>query len=161
MSDATFEEGAYSDRPLRLSIESAEDLQIASALLQDAVGLAGEITWMPRRRRLAILVNRFRWEDREPAEEAGRRFERVRSALVFDSVVSVRARGLAPDDGETIYALLAMTHSADEDGRERILLTIAGDGELALDVDCIDARLIDLTQPWEAKSATAPKHEIE
>ncbi|MEO1318247.1 MAG: DUF2948 family protein, partial [Pseudomonadota bacterium] len=79
--DARFEEAPVTDRPLRLRAESAEDLQIISSLVQDAVARASDVAWMRRKRRLVLLINRFRWEDAEAAEREGRPFERVRSAL--------------------------------------------------------------------------------
>ena len=57
MADARFEDGQ--DKPLRLRAESVQDLSVLSALLQDAVLPSSEISWMPRRHRLAVLVNRY------------------------------------------------------------------------------------------------------
>ena len=156
MQDATFEEGAYAERPLRIAAVTQEDLQVASALIQDAVGLVGEISWMPKRRRLVLLVNRFRWEDEtdEGAQAKGAR--RVRTALVFDDVLTVRGRGLDPRESDTVYALLAMQFDPGQDGTGTLTLQLAGDGDLALHVECIDMHLIDLTRPWAAKGA--PSH---
>ena len=42
--DARFLDVARSDQPLRLGIASVGDLEVASALIQDCVGLAGEIS---------------------------------------------------------------------------------------------------------------------
>ena len=160
MTDARFEDAGFADVPLRLAIESPDDVPVVSALLQDAVGLAGEITWMPRRHRLTMLLNRFRWEDHAAAERDGRAFERVRSALIFDGVLHVKASGLDPRERETIFSLLQITFEPGEDGAGRVVLALAGDGALALDVECLDARLIDLTRPWEARAGKAPDHDL-
>ena len=157
--DARFHDVAPTDQPLRLGIASADDLEIASALIQDCVGMAGEISWMPRRRRLALLVNRFRWEDREAAERQRRSFERVRTALVFDSVLAVRASGLDPADKETVYSILRMTFEEGEAPAGTLTLDLAGDGALALDVECIDGQVLDLSRPWITRSA--PDHKLE
>lgn len=159
MSDATFEDGTYNDRPLRLGVESVEDLQVAATLVQDAVGIASEISWMPKRRRLVMLLNRFRWEDRDAAEREGRPPERVRCALMFDDVIRVRAQGLPPGDSETVYSVLTAGFEPGPDGTGQILLTLAGDGLLALDVECLSMRLTDLTRPWEARRT--PEHGAE
>lgn len=158
MEDARFEDGAGTDAPLRLMVETAEDLQVASTLLQDAVGTAGEISWMPRRRRLALLVNRFRWEDHVAAERQQRPFERVRTAVLIDSVLSVRTRGLDPRDKEMTYALLGLAFEPGEDGAGQLVLQLAGDGDLALDVECLDLRLTDMSKPWVSK-AGRPDHD--
>ena len=62
MTDARFEEGG--EGPLRLVAQDAEDLRIISTLVQDAVLSARALKFDPRRRRFALLLNRFRWEDR-------------------------------------------------------------------------------------------------
>ncbi|MGF1502482.1 MAG: DUF2948 family protein [Paracoccaceae bacterium] len=159
--DARFEEAPLSDRPVRLRAEGAEDLAVISALLQDAVGQAGEILYARARKRLVLLVNRFRWEDRTAAERAGRPFERVRAALTLDRVARVRARGIAPGDAETVYSILTVGFESGEDpddptGRVRIML--AGDGEVLAEVECLEASLDDLTRPWAAAARRAPDH---
>lgn len=169
MSDASYRDAAFSDQPLRLVARTADDLAVISALAQDAVGRAGEVSWMPRRRRLAILLNRFRWEDRATADRDGRPYERVRSALLFDSVLAVRARGVDPADRLAPLSLLRIDWQPEVPGEGgesegvggRILLALAGGGEVALDVECIDVCLIDLTRPWEARAGRAPDHPLD
>lgn len=161
VDDARFEDGVpASDKPLRLAVEGVDDLNVASALLQDAVGTAGEISWMPRRRRLAMLVNRFRWEDYELATQQRRPFERVRTAILIDSVLDVKARGLDPTDKETLFSLLNLTFEAGEDGAGRLIVQLAGDGDLALQVECLDLQISDVSKPWVAK-AGAPDHHVD
>lgn len=158
MEDARFEDGAAVDQPIRLAVESEEDLGVASALMQDAVGLTGEITWMPRKRRLVMLLNRFRWEDREAAELQRRAYERVRTILQVDSVLSVKTRGLDPREKDTTYAVLGLSFEPGEDGAGRLTLKLAGDGDLALEVECLDLHLSDTSKPWVAK-AGMPDHQ--
>ena len=69
MADAKFEDG--DDGPLRLLVQGAEDLSVASALLQDAVLPVSELRYDRKRRSFGLLVNRFRWEDAEAARKAG------------------------------------------------------------------------------------------
>lgn len=159
--DARFEDANYTDQPLKLRVEDAEDVPVISSLVQDAVGLTGEISWMPRRRRLALLVNRFRWEDREQAAKQRRKFERVRSALLFDDVLSVRSSGLTPAEKDTIYSMLQIRFDPAEDGTGILTIDIAGDGALELSIECLNGQLIDLTKPWEAKSGAAPAHDLD
>lgn len=157
MTDATFEDGAPADQALRLAVETSDDVTVASTLLQDAVGQTGEISWMQRRRRLVMLLNRFRWEDAEAAKAQRRTPERVRAALVCDDVMAVKARGLDPSDNDTVFSLLSIGFEPGEAPAGRIVMTLAGDGELALDVECLDMRLIDLTRPWHARGI--PDHD--
>ncbi len=159
MSDARFEDGI--ERPVRLIAESAEDLTVISALLQDAVLESGDVSWMPKRRRVAILLNRFRWEDRSMAERRTRRAERVRSLLVVQSVLSVSASGVDPREKDVVLSLLSIDFTPGEDGAGRISLILAGDGEIALDVECIDISLTDVTRPYEAPSGRVPEHDLD
>ena len=161
MADARFEDVRYSDRPLRIAVATPEDVPVVAALLQDAAGIVSDITWMQRRKRVAVQVNRFRWEDRADADRAGRAYERVRTAIVFDNVLSVRARGIDPKDSDVAFAILGMTFEPGEDGAGTLTFALAGDGDLALDVEVLDGRIVDLTRPWAAQSGTAPDHGID
>jgi len=157
--DARFEDAPLSDRPLRLRAEVTEDLAVISALCQDAVGQSGDISWMPRKRRLILLMNRFRWEDEEAAKTAGRPFERVRTALSFDDILGVRAQGVNPNDRDRIFSILALTFEPGTDGTGNITIHMAGGAKLDARVECLDVSLADLTQPWEARASHAPKHD--
>ena len=153
-----------SDRPLRLGVVTQEDLGVVSALVQDAVTRTGDVAWMPRRRRLAILLNRFRWEDRAAAEREGRPYQRVRSCLVFDSVLAVRSRGVDRRDRRSALSLLRIDFAPEpREGAAggRVTIVSAGGAEVALDVECIEARLYDVTRPWAARAKDAPDHELD
>lgn len=156
MTDARFEDGA--ERPLRLRAEDAEDLRVISALVQDAVLPATEMRWQPRRRRFAALLNRFRWEDRAAAERARRPYERVRTLLVVEGVLRVATQGIRPRDPDRVLSVLAIGFEPGEDGAGRVVLTLAGDGAVALEVECLDIALRDVTLPYIAPSRRAPEH---
>ncbi|MEM9049982.1 MAG: DUF2948 family protein [Pseudomonadota bacterium] len=117
MTDARFEEGA--ERPLRLRAEGIEDLAILSTLIQDAVGQIEDTAWLAGRRRFALLLNRFRWEDREAAERNGRGFERVRCLLTVEQAQSVRANGIDPSDKDVVFALLSLVFEPDAPAGEK------------------------------------------
>jgi hypothetical protein len=157
-TDARFEDAPISDQPLRLRAETADDVAVISSLVQDAVGKAGDIAWMPKKRRLVVLVNRFRWEDSAGAERARRPFERVRSAVTVESVLKVRARGVGPADQDQVFDLLAITFAPAEGCAGTLTLTLAGGAEMAVEVECLELTLADLTRPWAAKSGKVPEH---
>ncbi|MEE9454940.1 MAG: DUF2948 family protein [Paracoccaceae bacterium] len=156
MTDATFEDGA--EQPLRLKAETVEDLAVLSAFIQDAVGQNAEISWLAKKHRFAILLNRFRWEDRENAEKQGRPFERVQSMLVVESVLKVSAQGLDPTDKDMAFEILSIGFQAAQDGAGQLSLTLAGDGAIALEVECLDVTLRDVSRPYIARAALAPSH---
>ena len=138
--------------PLRLLAEDAEDLAVISAALQDAVARIGDIEWEPRGRRLTIALNRFRWE--APEALLG---ERVRTGLQFGSVMSVRGRNLRRDAKDAVIELLTVRFDAGDPPGGEVRLTFAGGGDLALTVECLDAALADVSEPWPTPST--PAHE--
>jgi hypothetical protein len=158
-ADARFEDAG--ERPLRLRAESPEDLAVISALIQDAVTRSSDVSWMPRRRRFSILINRFRWEDAAQASADARRYERVRALLSVDNALRARASGLAPARGDVVICLLAADWQPGEDGTGTLLLTLAGGGAIAIDVECLDVTLIDVSRPYLAQAGRLPVHPVE
>ncbi|KUJ76277.1 hypothetical protein AVO45_13300 [Ruegeria marisrubri] len=158
MADATFEEGR--EAPLNLGALDSDDLKIIAALVQDAVFPVTEMSWRPAERRFALLLNRFRWEDRDAAERRGRPFERVQSLLVFDNVLSVASQGIDRNDKDMILSLLDIAFEPEEDGAGQILLTLAGDGAIRLSVEALECTLKDVTRPYQAPSRQAPNHPV-
>lgn len=150
--DAKFEDGV--EKPLRLQAFDAEDLSVMSALLQDAVFPADEIRWIAKEQRFALLVNRFRWEGSGPDRSA----ERVRSMLLIDEVESVKSQGVRKGDADTVLSLLSLTFEPSEEGRGRVVLTLAGDGAIALEVSALEVVLRDVTRPYSAPSGKVPAH---
>lgn len=155
--DARFEEGG--ERPLRLTAQDAEDLQVVSALVQDAVFVRGDVRWRKPERRFALLVNRFRWEDLPLAERSGWSFERVRSVLSIEDAMQVRASGLEDVDEDTVLSVLSMTWEPGEDASGTVELTLAGDGAIRVEVEALEIILRDVTRPYRAMSGQAPHHE--
>ncbi|MDQ2090142.1 DUF2948 family protein [Marimonas arenosa] len=153
MTDASFTEGHES--PLNIGALDAEDLKVISTLTQDAVFPITEMRWQPRKRRFALLLNRFRWEDPGRGRHAP---ERVRSLLVFDNVLGVASQGIDRADTDLILSLLSVEWQPGEDAAGQILLTLAGDGALRLRAEALEARLRDVTRPYVAPSKRAPEH---
>ncbi|KPF78215.1 hypothetical protein IP88_04710 [alpha proteobacterium AAP81b] len=122
------------DERLTLLGQSPDDLPPLSALLQDATLRAPDIAWDRRRRRLVLIVNRYR-------HEAGGG-SRVRAALRIEAVTGVRHQRW-PGDAEAVLALLAV---AGDDGG--VTLTFAGGTALRVEVEAIDLVLEDLGAPW-------------
>ncbi|UUV05280.1 DUF2948 family protein [Ruegeria sp. YS9] len=156
MTDASFEDGR--EAPLNLGAEDAEDLKVISTLAQDAVFPVTEMKWQPSKRRFGLLLNRFRWEDKDAAARRDRPFERVQSVLVFDSVLSVASQGIDRGEKDMVMSLLSVEFEPGEDGAGQVLLTLAGDGAIRLTVEALEATLKDVTRPYQAPSGRAPQH---
>jgi hypothetical protein len=157
MIDARFQDGG--EGPLRLIAQDADDLQVISTLVQDAVLPVTEMTYDSKRRRFALMLNRFRWEDRVQAEQVGRAYERVRSVLVVEDVRKVQSTGFDRANNDLVLSLLSMSFEPGEDGTGRLTLTLAGDGAIALDVEALEVRLDDVTRPYRAPSGKVPHHD--
>jgi hypothetical protein len=150
VQDARFADA--DDGPLRLRALDSEDLTIVSALVQDAVVQVGEVSWLKGHRRFAALLNRFRWEG------ATRTPERVRSLLVVENVTAVRSQGVDPRDKGTVVSVLSLAWEGGEDAPGRLLVTLAGDGVIAVEAEALEILLQDVTRPYLAPSRKAPSH---
>jgi len=134
---------------LKLLAEDAADLSIISAALQDAVAQVGDITFEARTRRLTIVFNRFRWETAQR--------QRVRSALQIGGVLEIHTRNIRRDDPEAVVELLAIAFEAGEPPEGELTLSFAGGGDMRVRIECIDAILADVSQPWP--TPRTPTHE--
>ncbi|MFK7877023.1 MAG: DUF2948 family protein [Paracoccaceae bacterium] len=153
--DARFEDGR--EAPVNIGAFDTEGLQILSALVQDAVFPAHEMSWGATKRRFAVLLNRFRWEDGARAKQSP---ERVQSVLIVDHVLGVSSQGIDRKDRDLILSLMSVSFEAGEDGGGAVILTLAGDGALRLQVEALEVGLRDVTRPYRAPSGKAPDHGV-
>jgi hypothetical protein len=139
---------------LTLAAEDAEDLEIVSARLQDAVAHLKDLAWLPKKRRFVALFNRFKWEEKRRRADL-----RVRALLHFDDVLSVKARGLKRGAPEAVVSLLAMhfTPRAADDTAGTVELVFASGGSIRLEVECLSAGLTDVGGEWAARGR--PDHD--
>ncbi len=144
-------------RGITLAAQDADDLQILSARLQDAVSRVKDLVWLPRAHRFAALFNRFKWEE---AEKSGVAL-RVRSGLSFEAVLSAKSRNIRYGDPGAVLSLLAIRYSAESgDGPGgTVELLFSGGGVIRLEVECLEASLTDITGEWAARGR--PMHPIE
>jgi hypothetical protein len=137
-------------KPLRLLAQDEEDLAVISAAVQDAVMKVGDIIYEPAAHRLTIALNRYRWE-------AGGG-ERVRSGLQLGNVMSVQARKIRRGAKDAVLELLALTFTPSEAPAGDVTLSFAGGGDLKASVECIEAVLADVSNPWP--TPRTPAHEV-
>lgn len=156
MTDARYEDGDES--PLRLIARAADDMPVLAALVQDAVLGATDLTYAKARRRFALMLNRFRWEDQAAALAARRPYERVRALLVVEEVLAVRTQGIQRN-ADTVLSLLDVAFADTGEGAGTVTLTFAGDGVIELQVEALEISLRDVTRPYVAPSGKVPDHE--
>jgi len=138
--------------PMRLIARDLEELEVISAALQDAAGVLGDFLYEPKARRFTLIFNRYRWEG--PKRGRG---ERVRAALQAGGVLAARSRRLRQGAKDAVVNLLAVTFEPGEAPGGALVFTFSGDGELRLEVECIDLVLADVSAPWRA--AARPSHD--
>jgi len=157
VDDARFEDAA--ERPVRLLARDEDDLQVIAALTQDAVFPASEMTWDRRQRRFGVLLNRFRWEDAQKPARRKRPFERVQSVLVIEDATRVVTQGVDPRERDVVLSLLDIGFEPAAEGAGRVVMTLAGDGALGVDVEALEVKLKDVTRPYIAPSKKRPSHD--
>lgn len=124
---------------LKLRAETEEDLVVISSALQDAILKVGEIIYNNRGRFLTLRLSRFR-------HEQDNKSERVQTGLRIDSVLNIKSRALDRTDPDAYAVLLSMRFEPSkekDDPSGLIHLVLAGGGELAVKVECIDVILAD------------------
>jgi len=97
----------------------------------------------------------FAWED-AARERHGP--ERVQSLLVVDNVLGVASQGIDRADRDAVLSLLAIGFEPTGDGAGHLILTLAGDGAIRLDVEALEVSLKDVTRPYRAPSGKVPQH---
>jgi hypothetical protein len=146
---------APANKPLRLLAEDADDLSVIAASVQDAVARVSDLSFEARAKRFTLALNRYRWEAGERSKE------RVRSALRFDGVLGAKSRGVAIGDPEAVISILTVTFASSgtvEDPSGAVQIALSGGGDIRLEVECIDAVLADVSEPWAA--VRAPRHRV-
>ena len=134
--------------PLRLLAQDAEDLEVISAAMQDAVAKVGEVSFEAKARRLTIAFNRYRWE------AAGS--ERVRSGLQLGGVLKVQTRRIRRSPRDAVIEVLAVTFEPGDAPGGTITISCAGGGDIRAVVECVDAVLADVSEPWP--TPRTPRH---
>jgi len=139
-------------QPLKLSALDADDLAVVSAHMQDAVLTGGDLAWLPRQRRLALVANRFDW-----AEAEGGPPRRRRAGLRIDRVERVGMSNFDPAAKDRVLSLLAILfHPGEPSPSGTIELVFSGGAGLRASVECIEVALEDLGPAWETRRV--PSH---
>ncbi|MBT6430010.1 MAG: DUF2948 family protein [Rhodospirillaceae bacterium] len=129
------------NKSLRLRAEDAADLEVISSVLQDAIARIEDMSHLPRLRRFAMVMTRFRWEVAD--EFRGEGGMRVRCGVYFDDVLRVRTQGIDMADREGLLPLLAIT-SEEADHGVTLQLNFAGGGTIVLEVEAVHCHISDI-----------------
>ncbi len=139
--------------PLKLVALDQEDLEVVSAHLQDALVMPADIRWRPFEQRLVIGLSRFDWE---AALGQDPEYRRRSAALRFDRVLACKATKVDKSSTGTVLNLLSVTFEQRESPAGIVTLTFSGGGALRLEVECLEAEIVDLGQTWA--TVACPDH---
>jgi len=132
---------------LALIARDAEDLEVISSILQDAIVPMNEMMFIENDGCFVFVASRFCREDPgEDRDAPGGVFERVTCALRFDRINGVRRRNLDPARLAGVLSLLAIRREAGY-----IDLLFSGDTTIRLMTDEIACRLDDLDLRWPTR----------
>jgi hypothetical protein len=136
---------------LKLVALDPEDLAILSAHLQDAIAKVGDIAYLPKEKRFAMLLNRFDWtgSERDPPV-------RRRAGIHFERVLAAKTRGIDLAASEAIVNLLAVEFEEKEPPTGIVTLFFSGEAAIKLEVECLEAALSDIGPQWPARKR--PRH---
>ena len=102
--DASFLEGA--DSALYLGAFTPDDVEVMSTILQDGIFFINDLAWLKKKRQVAVLVNRFRWENKSEYTDKNSAPERVKSLLIIDNVLNISSQGIDRFDSSVPLNLL-------------------------------------------------------
>ena len=141
--------------PLKLIALDAEDLQVLSAHLQDAVMRVEDMTYLKGERRFAAVANRFDWGSVDAATNAKDEAIRRRSGLRFERVQKAQVSNLNLGAKDAVLSLLAIAFEPQNEPEGIVTLHFSGGAAIRLTVDCIEAELSDLGAAWSTKNIPA------
>ncbi len=136
---------------LKLFAFDPEDLAVLSAHLQDAIATVGDIAYLPKEKRFAMVLNRFDWTAAD-----GNPPVRRRAGIHFERVLAAKTRGIDLAAREAIVNLLAVEFEEQESPSGVVTLLFSGGAAIQLEVECLEAALCDLGPQWPAQR---PRHD--
>jgi hypothetical protein len=142
---------------LKLVALDKDDIEVVSAHVQDAIVKIADIFWQPRDRRFVMALKRFDWMNAADAlKNKAPDYRRCRTALRFERVISCKCRGLDHIGKDTLLNLLAVEFAERDAPGGTVTMTFSGGGAIRLEVECLEAELVDLGEVFAAMAC--PDH---
>jgi hypothetical protein len=144
---------------LKLVALDKDDVEVMSAHLQDALVKVGDIFWRPREHRFVMAVKRFDWMnavDADAFKNKSPEYRRCRTALRFERVISCKCRGLDQTGKGAVLNLLAVEFVEHDAPAGTVTMTFSGGAAIRLEVECLEAELVDLGEVFAAMAC--PDH---
>jgi hypothetical protein len=145
---------------LKLVALDKEDIEVVSAHVQDALVRVADIFWQPREHRFVMALNRFDWMNAVDAnglrDGLSPDYRRCRTALRFERVTVCKCRDLDQAKKDSTLNLLAVEFAERDAPAGIVTLTFSGGGAIRLEVECLEAELVDLGEIYSA--VACPDH---
>ena len=148
------------ERKLNLRAENNDDLVVLSTLSQDAIIKTSNMTWAKKKKRFIIFMTRYCWEFNRISPPSSTDNKRINSILSFDTVLSVKSKGIDQSESETLLCLLTFRHQESKTKEGKIELLFSGGGNITLGVECIDILLKDVSESFNSTTSRIPNHPI-
>ena len=141
---------------LKLYAMDQEDLSVMSAALEGVITSPGEISYSSKSRQLTLTGSRMRWEK---TSKTATQSSRIRCGVMITDITAIRAKSIPQDHPTLGMELLSLHCESADDGTATILLVFADDRTLELKVECVNAALTDVGDPWDTDKV--PTHKLE
>lgn len=123
---------------LKLHARSSDDIEMLSALLQDALIAGADMVFDKAENTFMLVANRYCWE----LQDAGQQM-RCMCGVKFGTIGAVRTRGMTADKTQ-FYNLLAIEY---DKAAQHIMLVFSGGVGIQLEVSSIMIIVRDLAEP--------------
>ena len=123
---------------LKLHAQSSDDIEMLSALLQDALIAGTDMVFDKAENTFMLVANRYCWE----LQDAGQQM-RCMCGVKFGTIGAVRTRGMTADKTQ-FYNLLAIEY---DKAAQHIMLVFSGGVGIQLEVSSIMIIVRDLAEP--------------
>jgi hypothetical protein len=137
---------------LKLSALDADDLDVISAAVQDALVAVRDCAFFADEKRFVLLLNRFCWEADATIDTA---YWRTHSALVFNEVEAVHHHKIPLQQADRMLELLAVGQGKDGS----VTLSFAAARAIRLEIGRLACHLGDVGEPWP--TPWKPAHPVE
>ena len=144
---------------INLAAQNEEDLVIFSTLCQDSIIKISNIKWAKKSKRFYLLLTRLCWELNHFSNIEDTSLKRVNSILIFDNVLSVKSKGIRQSKSNMIISLLTFNYNFSCFEKQSIDLIFSGEAQITIDIECLEAFLKDVSEPFESTSSRLPDHE--
>lgn len=139
---------------LKLIGMDAEDLEVISSHVQDALLYVRDIDFIANSKQLNLAINRCHNE----ASVGANRVQRSHAGLVFSHIENMQVQNIDRSKPEQILSLLDVEFEQTEKPAGIIELIFADNVSIKLNVNCLEVHLADIGETWI--SNVKPTHKL-